>query len=354
MKMRNKVFSQLDSRWSKLPYPSNPYTIGSSGCGCVSVTHVIIETEKYKNYTPKKVQPYMKQFAVRGQGTTWNGITKSLQHYGLKVINHPTMPDLFKTLDKRTQRMGIILFRKGSRGGVTWTTWGHFVAYTDYKVVKGKHYFYTKDSGGRKHTGWYCYETQMKGLIPQIWSAVEVVKPKAVKPEKEVVKATKKTSNASKIAAVAKELAYSGSPKEAKYPSGKPRDAYKKALRTVYPNRSTWSKAPRAGASCDVFIGTCVRHSGVDKKFPRGLSDQIKYLAKSKKFELVKSPTVKKLQDGDIIVYQRNDGGGHISMYVGGKIKHASLKKWYGRTTDTAKGALSTKGRRWVKIYRAK
>ena len=103
-----------------------------------------------------------------------------------------------------------------------------------------------------------------------------------------------------------------------------------------------------------MFIGTCVRYSGVDKKFPRGLSDQVKYLPKSKKFEQVKNPTVKTLQDGDIIIYQRNDGGGHICMYVGGKIKHASLKKWYGRTTDTAKSALSTKGRRWIKVYRAK
>ena len=357
MKMRSKVFSQLDPRWSKLPYPNKKYTIGSSGCGCVSVTHVIIEVEKYKDYTPKMVQPYMKQFAVPGQGTSWNGITKSLQHYGLKVINHPTMPDLFKTLDKRTQRMGIIIFRKGTRGGITWTTWGHCQAYTDYKIVKGKHYFYMKDSGGRKHTGWYCYETQMKGLIPQVWSAVEVVKPKKVepvKPEKKDVKATKKETNASKLAKTVKELAYTNAPNEAKYPSGKPTDAYKKALKTVYPNRSTWSKAPRAGASCDVFIGTCVRTSGVDKKFPRGLSDQIKYLAKSKKFEQVKNPTVKKLQDGDIIVYKRNDGGGHICMFVGGKIKHASLKKWYGRTTDTAKSALSTKGRQWVKVYRAK
>ena len=302
----------------------------------------------------------MKQFAVPGQGTSWNGITKSLEHYGLIAINHPTMPDLFKTLNARKQRMGIIIFRKGSRGGITWTTWGHCQAFTDYKVVKDKHYFYMKDSGGRKHTGWYCYETQMKGLIPQVWSAFEPAKPKKTKTvkktEKKVVKATKKktVSNASKLADTAKLLAYSNAPGEAKYPSGKPTDAYKEALNKVYPNMKSWSKAPRKGASCDVFIGTCVRSSGVDKKFPRGLSDQVKYLPKSKKFEQVKNPTVKTLRDGDIIIYQRNDGGGHICMFVGGKIKHASLKKWYGRTTDTAKSALSTKGRRWVKVYRAK
>ena len=57
--MRKKVFSQLDPRWSGLPYPKKPYTIGTSGCGCCSVTHVIIESDKYKNYTPKNVQPYI-------------------------------------------------------------------------------------------------------------------------------------------------------------------------------------------------------------------------------------------------------------------------------------------------------
>ena len=176
-KMRKKVFSQLDSRWSGLPYPVKPYTIGTSGCGCCSVTHVIIESTKYKDYTPKKVQPYMKQFAVPRQGTQWAGITKSLDHYGFTAINHATMSDLFKTLEKRKQKLGILLFRGGTRGGVTWTTSGHYVAFTDYKVVGNKHWFYTKYSGGRKHTGWYCYEKHMLGLVVQVWSAT----PKTVK-----------------------------------------------------------------------------------------------------------------------------------------------------------------------------
>ena len=352
--MRSKVFSQLDPRWSGLPYPSKPYTIGTSGCGCVSVTHVIIEIDKYKNYTPKNVQPYMKQFAIPGKGTTWDGITTALKHYGLNVINHATMDDLFKTLAARKQRMGIILFRGGTKGGITWTTSGHFVAFLNYKVVNGKHYFYVKDSGGRKHTGWYCYETQMKGLIPQIWSAVEPEKKKTVKKtEKKVKKAIKKITNAKKIANKATELAYKSAPDKARYPEGKPKPEYKEALDEVYPNRKNWSKAPSKGASCDVFAGTVVRSSGVDKKFPRGLSDQVTYLKKSKKFKQVKDPTVKKLKDGDIIIYKRPNGKGHICIFVGGLIKHASLKKWYGRTTNNAKSMLSKKNKSWVRVYRA-
>lgn len=173
--MRNKVFSQTDTRWARLPYPDKRYTIGTSGCGCCSVTNVIIEQSQFWEYTPKTVQPYMKQFAVPAQGTRWAGITKALAHYDFDVKNPQTMAELFKILNdlkKRHKRtMGILLFRGGSRGGITWTSSGHYVAFTAYKYKNKKHYFYTKDSGGRKHTGWFCYETQMKGLIVQCWSA---------------------------------------------------------------------------------------------------------------------------------------------------------------------------------------
>lgn len=169
--MNKKVFSQLDTRWSKLPYPNKTYTIGNSGCGCVSVTHLLIETDKYAKYTPKNVQPYMKQFATYGNGTTWAGITKSLEHFGFTAKTHAKMSQAFATLDKAKRKMGIISFRGGTRGGITYTLRGHLMAYLGYKVVNGKHYFYLKDSGGRKNTGWFCYETQMKGLVAQIWTA---------------------------------------------------------------------------------------------------------------------------------------------------------------------------------------
>lgn len=170
--MNKTVYSQLDSRWAKLPYPNSIYTLSSSGCGCVSVTHLLIETTKYKKWTPADVQPYMKQFAIPAQGTTHAGIKTALTHYGFTATEHGTMAKLFDALKDRKYKMGILLFTRGTKGGITWTTGGHYVAFVDYKVTNGKHYFYTKDSGGRKHTGWYCYETQMKGLVYKVWSAV--------------------------------------------------------------------------------------------------------------------------------------------------------------------------------------
>ena len=180
--MNTKIYKQLDSRWSSLPYPTKKSTFGGNGCGCCACLHNMIELDEYKDWTPKDLRPYMvgQGFAIAGQGTLWSGISKTLQHYGFKVINHPTLQNIFATLDERKKKglpcIGVILFSSGSRGGITWTAGGHFVAFVDYKVKNGKHYFYTKDSGGRDHDGWYCYETQMKGLIPQIWSALSTAK----------------------------------------------------------------------------------------------------------------------------------------------------------------------------------
>lgn len=176
--MNSHIYKQYDSRWRNLPYPTSRYSFGNNGCGCCACTHVIIEQDKYKNWTPKDVRPYMvsKGFATCGHGTTWNGIKRTLEHYGNKVIDHATMTDMFKTFDERKKKnlpcLGVLLFRAGIKGGIRWTDGGHYCMIADYKVSGGKHYFYMKDSGGRQHNGWFCYETTQKGLIPKAWSAL--------------------------------------------------------------------------------------------------------------------------------------------------------------------------------------
>lgn len=171
--MREQIFRQYDSRWGNLPYPTKSYSFANNGCGCCSCTHLIIEKDEYKNYTPKNVRPYMvnQKFATMGHGTTWDGITQTLKHYGYTPKTHATMTAAWKELNKG-KRAGILLMRAGTKGSITWTSGGHYIAFLDYKVVNGKHYFYIKDSGARKNDGWFCYETQMKGLIKQIWTVV--------------------------------------------------------------------------------------------------------------------------------------------------------------------------------------
>lgn len=185
-----KNFKQYDSKWGNLPYPSGSDNLANSGCGCVACTDLVVYNPKYAKYTPKQVRKYMvkKGYAVKGQGTSWYGIQPTLEHYGLKVKWPDLMTDLFKLLNKGPWNCGILLMKAGTKGGITWTTVGHFIAFTDYKVKGGKHYFKIKDPGPRDHDGWYCYETTMKGLVRHCWCAyVPSEEKKEPKPAKKSV-----------------------------------------------------------------------------------------------------------------------------------------------------------------------
>lgn len=169
--MNPNIYRQADSRWGKLPYPTSSYSFAGNGCGCCAVTHCIIEEEEYKNYTPADVRPYMVQYATKGHGTLWKGIELGLEHYGYTVHwnQADSMSTIFNLLEKSLKR-GVILFgsTKGADGTV-WTGSGHYISFTDYKVENGKHYFYLKDSGGRKHDKWWQYEKSMRGDVRQVW-----------------------------------------------------------------------------------------------------------------------------------------------------------------------------------------
>jgi GH25 family lysozyme M1 (1,4-beta-N-acetylmuramidase) len=185
--MNKTLFKQADSRWGSKPYPSKGSSFAGNGCGCVACTHLIIENEKYKSYTPEPIRKWMvsQGYAVYNQGTTWSGIPATLKHYGYSKVVHidrnDPMSKAWTELNKG-DRIGIILFLGGKApNGMVWTAGGHYVAFTDYYVGKdGRHYFYTKDSGGRNNdsltNGYYSYERSMKGLVYQMWI---VERPKA-------------------------------------------------------------------------------------------------------------------------------------------------------------------------------
>ena len=175
--MNSKIYRQVDSRWGNLPYPSKPYTVARSGCGLCSVVHCIIEEPEYENRTPKTEQPYMKQFATRGHGTTWNGITTALKHYGY-TVKEPNIGSTMKTawnILPRSMKRGVLLFKAGrAKDGSCYTNGGHYIAYVDFKVdSKGKHWFKLKDSSGRANDGWKCYENSIAGLVPKIWVCMD-------------------------------------------------------------------------------------------------------------------------------------------------------------------------------------
>ena len=167
-----------------------------------------------------------------------------------------------------------------------------------------------------------------------------------------VKKAKPKPKN--KIGECANEFAYGSNTSKANYPKGSPKKVYKDALAKAYPNHNKWGTAPSKGASCDVFVGTCVRMSGIDKSFPRGLDEQWEHFKKSDKFVLVKNPTVKTVKDGDIITYVKSSGGGHTCIVYGGKVKEAGYAHYWPKTTNYLKQRLSKKGKKWLRVYRAR
>lgn len=173
----SKTFRQFDSRWGKKKYPTGASsTMSGSGCGPTACADIIVNNPQYTNITPVDTADFMIKhgYAIPNKGTAWgvgqDGIYACLKAFGLIPTRHDKMDTFFSEMSKTT-RWGIILFDKGSRGGVTWTGSGHYLSVTGYKVKNGKHWLYMRDPGERKHDGWYCYEDHMKGLIKCCWTA---------------------------------------------------------------------------------------------------------------------------------------------------------------------------------------
>lgn len=163
----------------------------------------------------------------------------------------------------------------------------------------------------------------------------------------------KKVNNSKKIGEKANELAYKTDSSKAKYPSGKPTEAFKKAFAKVFKGFHFWNAWAKKGASCDVFVGTCVRFSGVFPKFPAGLWKQLKYM----QTYMIKIEAKKEnIKDGDIFIYRKNKLGrhGHIGIFYGGKVKEASAKHYYGKTLNKMDERLSKAGKKYIYVFRCK
>lgn len=169
--MNTRVYRQYDSRWGSLPYPTSYSTVSSDGCGLLAVTHCAIELSKYTSSTPKDFYSFMKQYAVAGNGTLWDGIDAGLNYFIGNCKRHDNMSSFFEEV-RKGNRVGVILFRSGTaKDGTVWTTSGHYVAFSDYSYKDGKGWLYMKDSGGRGNTGWFTYQDSMAGRIQLLWTA---------------------------------------------------------------------------------------------------------------------------------------------------------------------------------------
>lgn len=163
-------------------------------------------------------------------------------------------------------------------------------------------------------------------------------------------KVTAKTSG-QKLAEKGWAYAYHSNTAKANYSKGYPKSAYKTALDTAFGKNRGWSAPAKKGASCDVFIATCIRMAGIDKSIPRGLG-RSKFV--SSKWKKITNPTVNNVKNGDIISIEWSNGNPHWAMVYNGKVLEASYKGFYPKTTNTLKSRLSKKGKQSVIVYRAK
>lgn len=166
--MPGYTFKQYDSRWGSKNYNGSS-SMAAAGCGPTSCACDIYAINK--KITPWVTAKFMKShgYAIYNNGTAWAGIPACLKHFKMKdVAEQSTMSKAFSKMEKGY--LSVILFRGGTKGGVTWTLGGHYLAATGYKIKNGKHYLYMRDPGGRDHDGWYCYEDHMRGLVAAIWT----------------------------------------------------------------------------------------------------------------------------------------------------------------------------------------
>lgn len=161
------TYRQYDSRWGGRNYNKSS-SMSSAGCGPTSCATILYGLNK--KITPINTMKYMQQhgYAIPNNGTAWNGIPACLKHFGAQDVQKvESMSKVWQLMSKGY--VGVFLFRAGNRNGKVYTTSGHYIPVTNYKTSNGKHYVYLRDTGARHNDGWHCYETQMKGLIPQIW-----------------------------------------------------------------------------------------------------------------------------------------------------------------------------------------
>lgn len=249
----------------------------------------------------------------------------------------------------------LMLEVDGSLGLITVKAWQTFLGVTadgDWGVKTTKA---TQKLVGVKVDG-YCGKKTVIGL--QKWLNKQVFHSggQTTKPTTPTTSATKTDEN--KISSKAKKLAWIKGTAKSKYAwhGGRATKAFSDALSAHYPNHGKWGKAPSVGCSCDVFVGTVVRASGLDKTFPRGFDEQWthKPSAKMEKLTYSNVSPYSVSKDGDAILYWKNSKGSSKHVLIRGKgcLYEAQYEKTYGHVNSSL-SKIKTK-RPKVVIFRAK
>lgn len=128
----NKIYySQIDSRWTGYPYPSQelPYaTIGSGGCGVACAAMIVSMLKQI--VLPTEIADMFIKDGIRVNGGTSNAAFDSYltNKYGLKVTRNWKLDDAVACLKKG----GLVVARCLGSKGQLFTTGGHFIVFAGY------------------------------------------------------------------------------------------------------------------------------------------------------------------------------------------------------------------------------
>ena len=122
--MKPSFYKQTDPKWSGVS--GNGATVGKNGCGPTSIANVVSVLVD-ATVTPATVFRYMADHKyVSGiYGSTWDGITKTLKHFGITKFTVTSNADKARAAIKAGHWLiGVVTYSR-------WTSGGHFLVLYD-------------------------------------------------------------------------------------------------------------------------------------------------------------------------------------------------------------------------------
>jgi YD repeat-containing protein len=209
---------------------------------------------------------------------------------------------------------------------------------------------------GKIDSVWGASSTQaLKAWINKVNYPAKKPTKKPTETKKPATKTPTKTTNAQKLLAKAKDLAWAyGTPRKTyDYKTGKPKASCKTAMK-----KYGWADNKAEMSDCGNFVSTIVRSSGVDKSFKALHGVKTPFPTKESKFNIVlkgKEIPAGFLKAGDIIRYKKTNGKQHAMMYFGdGKVCEASHKNFFGVIRKDEKRYKTQSKKSTIQVLRAK
>lgn len=113
-------YKQYDSRWASLSWHGQ--TLRAHGCAPTAIANCLSVMDGHEKITPKDTWKWICDhgFMTVGHGTVWTGVTKCLEHYGVKSSVSTSKSEVKKALKENNFCIPLM-------GVGLWTRGGHFI-----------------------------------------------------------------------------------------------------------------------------------------------------------------------------------------------------------------------------------